>query len=103
MKPHQVARPDCQVDDLIQCLSNPGDYRGATGFASRFGESLCRFIERCPSFQHIIDEQNMMVPDSCFPALIQVECTSPILFALGVVEAGLTGCCLVALQEVWGK
>ncbi len=45
----------------------------------------------------------MMVPDSCFAAVIQVECTGQILFALGVVEAGLTGCCLVVLQEVWGK
>ena len=45
----------------------------------------------------------MMVPDSCFAALIQVECAGQILFVLGVVEAGLTGCCLVALQEVWDK
>ena len=103
MKPHQVARPDCQVDDLIRFLSDPGDFQGFDGFESRSGKSLCRFIERCASCQHIIDQQNMMVPDSCFAALIQVECTGQILFALGVVEAGLTGCCLVALQEVWNK
>ena len=103
MKPHQVARPDWQVDDLIRCLSDPGNYQGAGGFASHSGQSLCRFIERYGSCQHIIDQQNMMVPDSFFAALIQLECAGQILFALGVAEAGLTGCCLVALQEVWGK
>ena len=103
MKRHHVARPDWQVDDLIRCLSDPGVYQVADGFASRSGQNLCRLIERCASCQHIIDQQNMMVPDSCFAALIQLECTGQVLFALGVVEAGLTGCCLVALQEVWGK
>ena len=103
MKLHHVARPDWQVDDLIRCLSDPGDYQGADGFASRSGQSLCRFIERCAICYHSIDQQNMMVPDSCFATLIQLEYTGQILFALGVVEAGLTGCCLVALQEAWGK
>ena len=93
MNPHQVARPDCQVDDLIRFLSDPGDFQGFDGFASRSGQSLCRFIERCASNQQIIDQKNMMVPDSCFAALIQLECTGQDLFALGVVEAGLTGFC----------
>ena len=35
--------------------------------------------------------KGMMVPDSCFAALIQLECTGQDLFALGVVEVGLTG------------
>lgn len=103
MKPHHVARPDWQVDDLIRCLSDRGYYQSADGFASRSGQSLYRFIERCASCQHIVDQQNMIVPDSRFAALIQLECTGQILVALGVVEARLTGCCLVALQEVWAK
>ena len=88
---------------LIWASSDPGDDQCADGLTAGLPNCSCRLIQRCAGGQHIIDQQNMAVPDSCLTTVIELKRIGEILFALGLVETGLAGCCLLTMQQVWGK
>ena len=88
---------------LIWASPDPGDDQCADGLTAGSPKRSCRLIQRCAGGQHIIDQQYMAVPDSYLTIVIELKRIGEILFALGLVETGLAGCCLVTMQQVWGK
>lgn len=88
---------------LIWASSDPGDDQCADRLTAGLPKRSCRLIQRCAGGQYIIDQQYMAVPDSCLTTVIELKRMGEILFALGLVETGLAGCCLVTMQQVWGK
>ena len=88
---------------LIWASPDPGDDQCAGGLTTDLPKRSCRLVQRCAGGQHIIDQQCMVVPDSCLTTVIELKRMGEILFALGLVETGLAGCCLVTMQQVWCK
>ena len=82
---------------LIWASSDQGDDQCADGLTAGLPNRSCRLIQRCAGDQHIIDQQNMAVPDSCPTTVIELKRMGEILFAFGLVETGLTGCCFVTM------
>ena len=88
---------------LIWASSDPGDDQCADGLTAGLPNRSCRLIQRRAGGQYIIDQQYMAAPYSCLTTVIELKRMGEILFALGLVETGLAGCCLVTMQQVWGK
>ena len=88
---------------LIRASPDPGDDQCADGLTTDLPKRSCRLNQRCAGGQHIIDQQYTAFPESCLTTVIGLERMGEILFMLGLVETGLTGCCLVTMQQVWCK